>query len=371
MRATRAEIDLAAICHNIRQIQSVIKPTTTITAVVKANAYGHGVIPVSHAALSAGADCLAVAIPEEGAELREAGFTVPILILGLTLPEQAETIVHHELTATVCTAAQLFALAQAAKSCNKQARIMVKVDTGMNRVGLPPDQLLAFIRQIQAYPQLLLRGVFTHLATADAADKEYAYRQLNTFEQALQQVSLANITLPFISAGNSAAVIDLPDSQFTTVRPGIILYGLPPSHEMHRQLNLLPAMSLHTKVVHVKEVLPGTAVSYGCTYCCPEKTWLATLPIGYADGYHRALSNKASVLIGGKRRPLVGRVCMDQIVVDIGPVCDVAVGDDVVLFGRQGNEEITVTELADLADTINYELVCAVSSRVPRVYKNQ
>ncbi len=371
MRATRVEIDLAAIRHNIRQIRSILKPATSITAVVKANAYGHGVIPVSHTALSAGADCLAVAIPEEGAELRSAGFTVPILILGLSLPEQSDMIAEQELTATVCTEAQLLALAGAADRCSKQVRIMIKVDTGMNRVGLLPDQLLPFIRQVQAFPQLILRGVFTHLATADSADKTYANQQLQIFQQAIEQVKLANISLPFISAGNSAAVIDLPDSQLTTVRPGIILYGLPPSHEMQHQLDLIPAMSLHTQVVHVKEVLPGSPISYGCTYRCAEKTWLATLPIGYADGYHRILSNKASVLIGGKRRAIVGRVCMDQIMVDIGPVCDVAVGDEVILFGKQGNEEITVTELADLADTINYELLCAISPRVPRVYVNQ
>lgn len=371
MRATRAEIDLAAIRHNIHQIRSVLKPATSITAVVKANAYGHGAIPVSHAALSAGADCLAVAIPEEGVELREAGFTVPILILGLALPEQSDIIAEQELTATVCTEEQLLALVQAADRCAKQVRVMIKVDTGMNRVGLRPENLLTFIELIQSCPQLILRGVFTHLATADAADKAYAYQQLQAFEQAIEQTVKANISLPFISAGNSAGVIDLPDSHFTTVRPGIILYGLPPSHEMHHQLDLIPAMSLHTKVVHVKEVLPGSPISYGCTYRCSEKTWLATLPIGYADGYHRILSNKASVLIGGKRRPVVGRVCMDQIMVDIGPVCDVAVGDDVVVFGKQGSEEITVTELADLADTINYELLCAISPRVPRVYVNQ
>lgn len=371
MRPTQAEINIAAIKHNMNQIRSLVPATTSITAVVKANAYGHGAIPISRAALAAGADSLAVAIPEEGIELRQAGLTVPILLLGLILPEQAQLTVDSDLTATVCFSKQLSALAAAARIAGKRSSVMIKVDTGMNRIGLAPEALLSFVAQALSYPELEVRGVFTHLASADSADKEYADRQLATFHYALSQLAHAGITLPAVSAGNSAAIIDLPSSYFNTIRPGIMLYGLPPSHDMHNLLQLQPAMKLLTKVVYVKEALPGAPVSYNCTYSCGEKTWLATLPLGYADGYHRALSNKAYVLIGGKRRPVVGRVCMDQIIVDIGPVCDVAIGDEAVLFGHQGDEVITVTELADLAGTINYELVCSISARVPRVYINE
>lgn len=368
MRPTYAQIDLIAIRHNIRKIQETLNPSTGITAVVKANAYGHGVVPVARAALEAGASSLAVAIPEEGVELRHAGFTEPILILGLTLPEQAPLIVAHNLTATVATKGQLDGIAAAGRQLNQKARIMIKVDTGMNRIGVTPDRLLEFAADAAGRSELELRGLFTHLATADAADKEYANKQLALFRDALDKLAKKNISLPFISAANSAGAIDLPEGHFNTVRPGIAIYGLQPSNEMQHHLSLRPAMKLVSKIVYVKEVPAGASISYGCTYNCPASTWLATLPVGYADGYSRHLSNRGVVLINGKKRPVVGRVCMDQIIVDIGPVCDVEIGDEAVLFGRQGNEEITVTELASLAGTINYELLCAISSRVPRVY---
>lgn len=369
MRPTIAEIDLSAIRHNMANIKASLPAGTDITAVVKANAYGHGAVAVSRAALEAGADCLAVAIPEEGAELRQAGFGVPIYLLGLILPQQASLVVEHNLTATICLPEHVSALAAAARSQGRRCRVMIKVDTGMNRIGLPPDQLTSFATAAAAQPELDLCGVFTHLASADAADKDFANRQLAVFTAALNDLEMYGIRLPVISAGNSAGIIDLPDSHFNAVRPGIILYGLSPSSDMHRCLDLRPAMRLVTKVVLLKKVPAGASVSYNCTWTSGRTTWLATLPIGYADGYHRSLSGQASVLIGGKRRPVAGRVCMDQIVVDIGPECDVAVGDEAVLFGRQGDEEITVTELAGLAGTIHYELLCSVSSRVPRVYR--
>lgn len=369
MRPTHAVINLAAIRHNIAQIRGATPAACAITAVVKANAYGHGVVPVSRTVLAAGADYLAVAIPEEGVELRQAGFTVPILVLGLVMPAQASLIVDYELTATVCIPEQLQAIAVAAHKANKQGRVMIKVDTGMSRIGIRPEQLLPFTAQVFSYPTLELRGVYTHLASADSADKTFALEQLSSFQCALNSAAQSGVVYPVVSAGNSAGLVDLPGSHFNTVRPGIILYGLPPSLEMHKQLDLRPAMQLVTKVAYVKEVPAGTCVSYSSTYRCTSSTWLGTLPVGYADGYHRTLSNKGSVLIGGKRRPIAGKVCMDQIVVDIGPKLDVAIGDEAVLFGRQGQEEITVTELAELAGTINYELVCAVSSRVPRLYR--
>lgn len=371
MRPTRVEIDLAAIRHNIRQLRNAILPAASLTAVVKANAYGHGAVKVSEAALDAGADSLAVAIPEEGAELRKAGVSAPIILLGLTLPEQAPLIIENNLTASVATADALDALAEAARAGNRRACIMAKIDTGMSRIGVTAADSLNFIREILARPELEFKGIFTHLATADAYDKSYANSQLDRFKSVLNQLSQANIDLPYVSAANSAAAIDLKAAHFSAVRPGIAMYGLPPSDELHVRLDLQPAMQFKTKIVFIKHVPAGTPVGYGCTYTTPRPTYLATLPVGYADGYSRRLSNCAAVLIGGKRRPVVGRVCMDQIIVDVGPTCDVNIGDEAVLFGSQGREEITVTELAGLAGTINYELVCAISARVPRVYLNE
>jgi alanine racemase len=371
MRPTLAEINLEAIRHNVRQVRRAVSPSTFIAAIVKANAYGHGALKVSSAALAAGANGLGVAIPEEGAELRASGFTAPIFVLGLTLPEQAPLLVNYNLVATVSTLEAARALVEAAVRKGSRASVMLKIDTGMGRVGVHPDQALNFLQRICVIPGLDLRGVFTHLATADAGDKDYANWQLHLFTAALNQIILADLSLDWISAANSAAIIDLAHGHFNMVRPGIMLYGLAPSKEMRRDLNLMPAMQFKTRVVYIKEVPPGTKVGYGSTHTASRTTLLATLPVGYADGYSRHLSNKASVLIGGRRCPVVGRVCMDQIIADLGPGSDTKIGDEAVLFGRQGDAEIPVTELADLAGTINYELVCAISSRVPRIYINE
>ncbi len=370
MRPTYAEIDLAAIRHNIGQIRAAVGPAVKLIAVVKANAYGHGAVKVSRAALEAGADCLAVAIPEEGAELRGAGLAVPIFILGLTPPEQARLVVDYHLTAAVATMDCIKALSHAARDAGRRCRVMLKTDTGMGRIGVAPVEIEEYRQYIQASPGVELVGIFTHLASADAADKAYAEKQLAVFRAAVDRLA-AKTSLTYISAANSAATVDLPQGFFNTVRPGIIIYGLPPSHEMHGSFDLRPAMQFKTRIAYIKEVNAGTSVSYGCTFTTERPTFLATLPVGYADGYSRHLSNKATVLIGGKRCPVVGRVCMDQTVVDLGPESDAAIGDEVVLVGRQGKEEITLTELADLAGTINYELACAVSPRVPRIYINE
>lgn len=371
MRPTVAEVNLEAIRHNVRQIRNAVSPSTFITAIVKANAYGHGAVKVSSAALASGADGLGVAIPEEGAELRENGFTVPIFVIGPTLPEQSQLLVDYDLVATISTLEAAQALGEKARLKGQAAEVLLKIDTGMGRVGVHPDQALNFLNTLLTIPGLKLRGLFTHLATADAGDKSYANRQLRLFTSTLNQVTHAGLSLDWISAANSATLIDLAHGHFNMVRPGIILYGLVPSKEMHRHFNLMPAMQFKTRVVYLKEVPPGTKVGYGSTHTTLQTTLLATLPVGYADGYSRHLSNKGSVLIGGRRCSVVGRVCMDQIIVDLGPRADAKIGDEAVLFGRQGDAEISVTELADLAGTINYELVCGISSRVPRIYVNE
>ncbi|MDI6756276.1 MAG: alanine racemase [Thermodesulfobacteriota bacterium] len=371
MRTTYAQIDLAAIRHNMRQIRATVSPSTFIMAVVKANAYGHGAVKISAAALSAGANGLGVAIPEEGAELRESGFKVPIFVVGLTLPEQVQLFLDYDLVATISTLEMARALAEAARRVRRKAQVLVKIDTGMGRIGIRPEQALSFFQELLTLPELEIQGVFTHLAKADSWDKTQAHHQLDQFLVAVNRLTAAGIVLSWISAANSATIIDLPRGYFNMVRPGIILYGLPPSSTMHRSLDLSPAMQFKTKIVFIKQVQAGTPIGYGGTYTTSKETFIATLPVGYADGYSRDLSNRASVLIGGRRCPVVGRVCMDQIMVDLGLSSDAQIGDEVVLFGRQGDEEITVTELADLAGTINYELVCAISGRVPRVYFNE
>jgi len=371
MRPTWAEINLEAIRHNVRQIRATVSPSTYVTAIVKANAYGHGAAKVSAAALAAGADFLGVALPEEGAELRENGFQVPILVIGLTLAEQAQLYLDYDLIATVSTLEMARALAEAARRVQRPARVMVKIDTGMGRIGIRPERALSFFQELLAIPELEIKGIFTHLAKADSWDKTHAHQQLEQFLLVVSRLTAAGITLSWISAANSAAILDLARGHFNMVRPGIILYGLPPSPEMEKNSPFLPAMQFKTKIVFLKQVQAGTSIGYGGTYTTTRETFIATLPVGYADGYSRDLSNRASVLVGGRRCPVVGRVCMDQIMVDLGPSSDAQIGDEVVLFGRQGNEEITVTELANLAGTINYELVCAISSRVPRVYINE
>lgn len=370
MRPTRAEIDLEAIRHNIRLLRQASANAANLTAVVKANGYGHGAVKVSRAALEAGADCLAVAIPEEGAELRAAGITAPIFVLGLVADEQADLVAANSLIASVCTADGARALGEAARRQKTGVKVMLKIDTGMGRIGVAPEKAPAFFRLLLETPGLEPVGAATHFATADEADKTYTLSQIERFRTAVAPITAAH-KLQYISAANSAGVIDSLADDAGTVRPGVAIYGLPPSRDMHRSLDLQPAMTFKTSIIYIKKAPPGTCVSYGRTYTTDRETFLATLPVGYADGYSRHLSNKSHVLIGGKRRPVVGRICMDQLLVDLGPVCDAAVGDQAVLFGRQGAAEITVTELADLSGTINYELVCRVSPRVPRLYINE
>lgn len=370
MRPTIAQINLANLAHNVKIIRHHLPPAMGMTAVVKADAYGHGALAVSRVALDQGATSLAVATPEEGSELRAAGFTVPILLLGLTFAEDAANIVKHDLTATACTLEQINNLAQAAKVQKRQAKVMLKMDTGMNRIGFAPQDLPKYAEYALSLAEIDLRGCFTHVATADSSDKQHALNQVERFRQSLKQLADKQIHLPYISFANSASIVDLDCSLCNNVRPGIILYGLTPSNQMQHKLDLKPVMELKTKVVYVKQVPAGAAIGYGRTFTAAQATYIATLPIGYADGYNRRLSNKATVLIGGKRRPVVGNVCMDQIMVDLGPASPVEIGAEAVLFGRQGTEEITVDELAEITQTINYELVCAISKRVPRIYSN-
>ncbi|MFB0534032.1 MAG: alanine racemase [Anaerolineae bacterium] len=365
---TWVEVDLDAIAHNARGLKERVGEETELMAVVKANAYGHGAVPVARTALENGASRLAVNRALEGVELRQAAITAPILILGYSLPSQAETIVRWNLTPTVTTVEGALALSAMSDRQGKVTPIHVKVDTGMGRFGLLPDEVVAFVRRISELPGLKLEGLFTHFAVADLADKTYTRRQFGLYMQVVEQLEDAGFAIPLKHAANSAATLDLPEMHLDMVRCGIALYGLRPSDEVEPAIPLKPAMTLKSRVARVRTLPPGSSISYGCTYTTTRPTPVALVPVGYGDGYHRLLSNKGSVLIGGKRAPIVGRVCMDQFVVDVTNIEDVRQDEEVVIFGRQGEEEISAEEVAALAGTINYEVVTSILPRVTRVY---
>jgi alanine racemase len=365
---TWAEVDLDAIAHNARGLKERAGEGTELMAVVKANAYGHGAVPVAKTALENGASRLAVNRALEGVELRQAGLTTPILIMGYSLPSEAETIVRWDLTPTVTTVEGALALSAMSDQQGKVTPIHVKVDTGMGRFGLLPDEVVPFVRRIAELPGLRLEGLFTHFAVADSADKTYTRRQFGLYMQVVKQLEEAGFTIPLKHVANSATNLDLPEMHLDIVRCGIALYGLRPSDEVEPAIPLKPAMALKSRVARVRTLPPGSSISYGCTYTTTRPTAVALVPVGYGDGYHRLLSNQGSVLIGGKRAPIVGRVCMDQFVVDITGIKDVRQDDEVVVLGRQGEEEISAEEVAALAGTINYEVVTSILPRVTRVY---
>jgi len=365
-----AEINLGAIAHNVRALKALTAPGTRLMAVVKANAYGHGVKEVARVALDNGAEWLAVARVNEGIELRESGFKAPILVFGLATGESIADALENDLVLTVYNPESARAISDAALAAKRRAPVHVKVDTGMGRLGYLWDEKgIKAIEEIVRLPGLDVQGIYTHFATADAVDKTFTRRQLQRFKQGLDALARRGLHFPLRHAANSAAVIDLPETHFDLVRPGIAIYGLYPSDEVDRsRVALEPAMTLKARVTQVKEVGAGFSVSYGCTYVTPAPTVLATLAIGYADGYTRLLSSRGCALVRGKRAPVVGRICMDQCVVDVGHIPGAGPGDEAVLMGSQGNEVISADEIASAIGTINYEVVTMISSRVPRVY---
>lgn len=372
MRPTQVIVRLDYLAHNMRQICSRLAPGVQALAVVKANAYGHGAVPVARAALASGASHLAVAIVEEGAELREAGINAPILVLGLALPEQFDYYARYNLTATVSAPDFLPQLAETASWFHKTISVMLKVDTGMGRIGVPSGEIVALAEAVDAYPELKRVGLFSHFATADVpGGSSLSDKQADRFFAACENLEKAGLSVGIRALANSAGILQLPATHADLVRAGIILYGLPPAPSLAPIMtDLKPVMEWRTKIVYIKEMSAGAPISYGATYVTPAKTHIATLPVGYADGYSRQLSNKGAVLIRGKRYPIVGRVCMDQMMVDLGPETpDFAIGEPVILVGESGSERISFTDLATLVGTINYELSCLVSPRVPRVYQ--
>ena len=363
-RPTRAVIDLKAISHNIAEIRKKIGSRRDLMAVVKADGYGHGAVEVSLAALSSGATCLGVALPEEGLQLRDAGVDVPVLVLGLIQPKEAYKTIDSGLEQAVSTMELADALDQEARKASTHIKMHIKVDTGMGRIGVSPQDALELVRTISRFKNLDLTGIFSHFPSADETDKTFTKRQIEIFNDLVQGIEDAGFRIPKRHMANSAAILDLPESYLDLVRPGIMIYGLYPSMEVSRSIKLKPAMTLKTDVIYVKSVPAGTPISYGRTFCVDRKAVVATLPVGYADGYYRLLSNQGSVLIRGRRVPLIGRVCMDMCMIDVTGIKDVRPGEEVVLFG----ENPPVDEIARKIGTINYEVVCAVGKRVPRIY---
>ena len=365
---TFARVDLEAIAHNARELKRRVGPNVELMAVVKANAYGHGALPVARVALAHGATWLAVARVAEGVQLRQAGISAPILVMGYFLPSEAEAVVSHDLITTVNSLAVARALSDQAQHLGRTATIHVKVDTGMGRYGLLPDEMLPFLAEIKALSGLKVEGLWTHFATADARDKTYARQQFATFMQVAQAVEDAGYAISVYHIGNSGVILDLPETNLDAVRPGILLYGLRPSDEVEPAISLRPALSLISHVGRVRTLPAGSSISYGRTYTTTRPTPVALVPIGYGDGYHRLLSNRGAVLIRGKRAPIVGRVCMDNIVVDVTDIQGVQEGDEVVLIGTQGEGRISAEEVAAWAETINYEVTTSLLPRLPRIY---
>jgi alanine racemase len=380
-RLVWAEIDLDCVAHNIYEFQHIIPKSTQIMAVVKADAYGHGAKEVANAALQAGATRLAIAIIEEGIVLRQEGITVPIHILGVSAPGTEKAVIDHNLIPTICTIESARNFSDIGKALGKTIPFHLKLDTGMGRIGVRANQLSEFLEALKPLPNLQMEGIFSHFSKADEYDKTYTEKQLNTYTHCLNMVKEAGFKPRIRCLANSAGTMEVPESLFDMVRIGISLYGLYPSDEVDpTRVNLKPVMSWKTQIAHLKTLPPGEAVSYGGMFITQRPTVVATLPLGYADGYRRRLwKTGGNVLVKGQRVPIIGRVCMDMFMVDVTDIdsrspgrlresSGVAVGSEVILIGKQETETITADDMAKQLDTINYEITCLVGKRVPRVY---
>ena len=365
---TWAEIDLDAIAQNAAELKKRAGARAELMVAVKANGYGHGAVPVSRAALAGGATRLAVHRTLEGLQLRQAGITAPILILGYTLPAESERIVHWNLTPTVNSRSQAKALSEAAMAQGRCLVVHVKVDTGMSRYGLLPDEVLDFWRFLSGLPGLDLEGLYSHHCVADLANKAFTRHQFSIYMEVVERLEEAGFAIPLKHVSNSATTLDLPEMALDMVRCGIALYGLRPSDEVEPTVPLRPALTLKSRLARVRTLPAGASISYGRTYITDKPTRVALVPVGYGDGYHRILSNRGTILIHGQRAPIVGRVCMDQFVVDVSHIPTVQVHDEVVLIGKQGEERIPAEEVARWAETINYEVTTSLLPRVVRIY---
>ncbi len=366
MRVTIAEINCSALRHNFQKIRQRAE-ARAIIAIVKANAYGHGMLRCAQIFREEGSEYLGVAFADEGAELRLSGDSGPIVVLSPPLPEEAELFCRYDLDVVACSLPAMRAFSEAARQAGCTLRAHLYIDTGMRRDGIEPSEAVAFMNACSELSNIRFTGVCTHFATSDEADRSFALQQLALFRQTTDELAQAGYRFPLIHAANSGGVINLPNAHFTVVRPGLTLYGYDPSERSEHPEALQPAMALHTRINSIRRVPANTSVSYGRKYRTAKTSWIATIPIGYGDGFTRLLTGRAECLIRGQRFPIVGTICMDQCMVDTGDVA-VEPGEEVVLIGRQNNEVISAVDIAATLGTIPYEVISAISARVPRIY---
>ena len=367
---TYATINLTALAHNLSCIKRSLSPGCEILAVVKANGYGHGAVEIARALTCQGIKRFAVASLDEGIALRQTGISASIVVLGALFEQQIADLVAHRLTPVVSDGRILPALAKAARSHPSPYPIHLKVETGMGRLGFSPEELLSLLDNPILQGPLQVEGMMTHLADADGADSDFTERQLGVFRTILGQIRQRGLPIPLVHAANSAAIVRFPDAHFSLVRPGIMLYGYHTLPATVPAPDLKPVLSLQTTIAQLRTIPRGGTVSYNGTFVAKRPTRIAVLPIGYADGYSRRLSHRGSVLIQGRRAPIVGLVCMDMIMVDVTDLAPVPVGETVTLIGQQGGESIWADEVADWIGTIPYEVLCGIGSRVPRLYES-
>lgn len=365
-----AEISKSALKFNLKSIKQATDKKTKIMGVVKADAYGHGSVPLSKILLENGVSSLGVAIPEEGYKLRNAGIDAPILILGNTFPCYYKKTIEYDLTQTICSFEHAVLLSKEAKKQNKIAKIHIKLDTGMGRIGfLPCEESISEIKKIAALDNIEIEGLFTHFASADSYDKSYTKKQQEKFMYVSNALGALGINIPIKHWSNSGSIIDMPKEHLDMVRAGIILYGFYPSDEVNKKrLPLRPVMRIKSKVSFIKKIPAEESISYGLTYKTSRPSIIATIPVGYADGFSRRLSNKGRVIINGHYAPIVGRICMDQFMVDVTDIPGVEQGSVACLMGEMDGLCVSGDEIANIMETINYEVTCLISARVPRIY---
>lgn len=369
LRPVWAEINLSNLDYNIKQIKQKVGDKEII-GVVKADGYGHGSVAVSKVLLENGVKTLAIATLQEAITLREGGITCPIIMLGITPEMYVDTLLSYDITPVTSSYENAAAISEAAKAADKIVEAFIAVDTGMGRIGfLPDDESVEEFIKINRLTNLKIKGLFSHFATADEKDKTYAEQQLSHYDNIYEKLKQAGVDIPFRTFANSAAIMEIPAAHFDAVRPGIVLYGCYPSQEVDKnQLSIKPVMSVKANIVHLKRVPSGFCVSYGRRFTTERESLIATLALGYADGYPRYLSGKGRVIVNGVYAPVVGSICMDQCMIDVTDVPDVKLGDEVVLMGNQGDLTILADEIGEKTGTINYEIVCAFGQRLPKVY---
>jgi len=364
---TQAVIDLEKVSHNLKVIRGRVGPGVRICPAVKADAYGHGAVEISRRLEAGGADMLAVASIEEAVELREAGIRAPILTLGALLEEEAGDVVKYQLTPIITRLKFAERLSKAAKR-SEPVPVHIKIDTGMGRLGFSAGEALEAVKKISGLKNLFIEGLLTHFPSSDETDKSFTYGQINLFRQIIASLKREKIEPPIIHAANSGAIIDVGQSYFNMVRPGIMMYGLTPSRQVTGSIDIKPVLKIISRIVHIRNVPAGTPLSYGRTFVTGRESVIAVIPMGYADGYNRLLSNKASVRVAGQYAPVAGRVCMDQFLIDITAVRRAEVGSEVIIYSDRAADANSVENIAELLNTIPNEVVCAISKRVPRKY---